>query len=150
VDRLAGAGDDDILIAGSTPYDDDPVALRAVMAEWTRRDLTYAERVNHLQNGGGLNGPVRLDATTVAGDGKRDQLTSGAGLDWFFASVGDRITGRKAAEIVTPEARPKTQAIAWSAPAAARGGAQSAVIEWSGKPAIPEFAIEVEDAALTL
>jgi hypothetical protein len=148
VDRLAGAGDDDILIAGSTPYEDDPVALRALMAEWTRRDLAYADRVNHLQNGGGRNGQVRLDSGAVADDGKRDQLTSGPGLDWFFASAGDRISGRKAPEILTPEARP-TVAIAWSAPAAASArrafGSEGFTM---AKPSIPEFAIEAEDIVL--
>jgi hypothetical protein len=147
VDRLSGAGDDDILIAGSTRYDDDPVALRAVLAEWNRRDLGYAERVDRLQGGVGSGGQVRLDASAVADDGRRDQISSGPGLDWFFASPGDRITGRKAAEIVTPEARAGTLAIVWSAPASGAPGAPR--ITGFSKPALPEFAIETEDGALT-
>jgi hypothetical protein len=115
------------------------------MAEWTRRDLGYAERVERLQSGVGSGGLVRLDASAVSDDGKRDQLSSGPGLDWFFASAGDRITGRKPGEILTPESMPRTSAIAWAA-APARASVPAAVVnDWFSRPAIPEFAIEVEE-----
>src|SRR5262249_23535620 len=53
-DRLIGNADDDILIGGFTDFDTQPAALAAVMAEWARTDLTYAQRIDHLQNGGGF------------------------------------------------------------------------------------------------
>jgi hypothetical protein len=145
-DGLAALGDDDILIAGSTPYDEDPGALRALLAEWTRKDLGYAERVEHLRSGGGRNGTVRLDAMTVTDDGERDRLESGPGRDWFFASAPDRITGRKAGEILTAEA-PSTMAITWSpSGAGALSAFQSARFS---KPSMPDFAIEDEPPFLS-
>jgi PKD repeat protein len=147
VDRLGGAGDGDILIGGATAYDDDPAALRAVMAEWTRTDLTYAERVDHLQNGGGRNGLVLLDAAAVSDDGRRDQVTGGRGLDWFFAGAGDRVTGRKAPEILAQEGLSRTFAIAWSLPAVDRATAEVANRRVAA-PGMPEFVIEGEDDAI--
>src|SRR5262249_20684108 len=57
-DRLNGNGDNDILVAGTTDFDANVLALNAVMAEWTRGDADYGQRVSHLRQGGGLNGTV--------------------------------------------------------------------------------------------
>ena len=46
-DRLVGEGGDDILVAGSTAYDSNWEALRAIRNEWTRTDIAYASRVDH-------------------------------------------------------------------------------------------------------
>ena len=161
MDVLVALGDDDILITGSTPYDDDPESLRAILAEWTRND-SYAARVEHLQTGVGPNGSVpRLDATVVADDGVKDRVTGGPGREWFFAGAGDRITGRKAPELITSEARSTTFAFARSAPASAGTGESrpsSVAVDWSsalgdnptsakkafGLAHIPEFTIEDE------
>jgi acrosin len=84
-DALFGEGGDDILIGGSAAFDEDADALGAIMAEWTRTDLTgtavsqYLLRVRHL-----------LGAVTgVRDDGVGDTLTAGAGVDWFFQLGAD-------------------------------------------------------------
>jgi len=66
--QLFGGNDDDILIGGTTNWDSDPqwqTAFTAIMAEWTRTDLGYTDRVNHIMNGGGLNDPFLLNPATV-------------------------------------------------------------------------------------
>jgi Ca2+-binding RTX toxin-like protein len=101
-DRIVGNADDDILVAGFTAYDANPVALRLVMREWLRCDQTYTQRVNALRNGGGLNGTIKLNDTTVSDDLVKDVLTGGAGRDWFlFDNDGlgkDKITDLSASE----------------------------------------------------
>jgi hypothetical protein len=99
-DTLLGSDGDDILIGGTTAHDTNLTALTALMAEWTRTDLGYAERIDHLQNGGGLNGSYRLNTSTVFSDGIANTLTGGAGLDWFFANDLDTITDRDPQEQV--------------------------------------------------
>jgi len=92
-DRLVGNADDDILIAGTTAFDGNTTALCAVMAEWTRTDRTYEQRIANLRDGGGHNGSYRLNTTTVFNDTAEDVLTGGSGLDWFlFDAVLDRAT----------------------------------------------------------
>lgn len=60
------------------------------MAEWTRLDQTYTQRVAHLKTAsGGLNGSNLLDATTLVDDAFSDSLTGGLDNDWFFAGPGD-------------------------------------------------------------
>jgi Ca2+-binding RTX toxin-like protein len=85
---LAGPGGD-LLIADATFFDASDPLLRAILAEWTRTDLTYDQRLDHLRNGTGLNvfngTPVRLNTTTVPDDGATAVLTGGAGQDWFVA-----------------------------------------------------------------
>src|SRR5262249_472900 len=62
IDILNAAKGDDILIAGSTSFDGvsatNQQALSALMAEWSRADLGYSDRINHLTGAtlGGLNG----------------------------------------------------------------------------------------------
>jgi hypothetical protein len=97
----AGPGDA-ILIAGTTAFDRDLTALTAIMREWGRTDATYAQRIDHLMSGTGLNGPVRLlSGTTVLDNGLADTLTGSAGMDWFFANLSrDRLNGRRPEERV--------------------------------------------------
>ncbi|MFN0040373.1 MAG: hypothetical protein ACKVP2_12745, partial [Burkholderiales bacterium] len=90
-DRLIGGAGEDILIAGSTVHDNDAHALCLIMREWTQDDC-YGTRVDHLKNGGGLNGTVRLNACTVQADDSVDRLTGAAGKDWIFADCGDKVT----------------------------------------------------------
>jgi Ca2+-binding RTX toxin-like protein len=153
-DALSGGAGDDILIAGRTVYDGEPAALRLVMAEWTRTDAAYAQRVERLRtggDGGGRNGMVRLDTATVLDDGLKDRLTGGAGLDWFFAGAPtiDKVTGRQATETLTRESLPSTFAIAWSAQGGdgSPGGSPEETV--SG-PSLPEFTIEDEDDPLVV
>lgn len=84
-DQLYGNGGEDILIAGSTTLDANPAALAAILAEWNR-NLPYADRVDHLLNGGGLNGAYLLNRAAYIGDGVKNTLTSGGDLDLFYGN----------------------------------------------------------------
>lgn len=86
-DRLLGLEGDDLLVGGTTTLDTNAVALRSVLAEWTRLDETYPQRINHLLVGGGLNGGVLLTAAVVRDDAARDELTGSADADWFWATL---------------------------------------------------------------
>jgi Ca2+-binding RTX toxin-like protein len=78
-DHLTGNADDDVLVGSATLLDADLDALRALQKEWTRTDLGFADRVKHLKNGGGHNGPFALDASTVIDDLLLDLLAGGSG-----------------------------------------------------------------------
>jgi hypothetical protein len=96
----AGPGGD-ILIGGTTSYDNNAAALGAVLAEWGRTDADYATRIAHLMNGGGLNGSTVLNTSTVHNDGVANSLYGGPGQDWFFAGVMDAIFNKASGETVT-------------------------------------------------
>ncbi len=81
---LTGSNDEDILVGGTTAYDSNPSALAAIMAEWTRTDLSYAAQVQHLLYGGGNNGLTVLNPTTFNTNGGHNTLTGGPGLDLFY------------------------------------------------------------------
>jgi hypothetical protein len=92
---LIGGNRDDILIAGTTDYDISDqwqAAFTALMNEWTQA-TDYASRADHVQNGGGLNDPYLLNATTVHSNGGGNTLNGhGGGADernLYFASPGD-------------------------------------------------------------
>ena len=91
VDSINGGVGEDILIGGTSTHEANIIALRSIMAEWSRTDQTYAQRIAHLSTAsGGLNGSTLLNATSIANDtNAADQLTGGVDNDWFFASVGD-------------------------------------------------------------
>ena len=106
-DRILGNAEDDILVGGTTDYDGNAAALRAIMAEWTS-ERTYDERVYELREGSdGLNEYLGdylhlLADITVHDDNAKDVLTGCAGSDWFFANLSlngddadrkDKITG---------------------------------------------------------
>ena len=95
----AGAGGD-ILIGGTTDYDNNAAALAAVLAEWSSSD-TYDNRRAHLTSGGGLNGSYQLNTGTVHDNGLADKLYGGAGMDWFFAGMADVIVNKTNGEAVT-------------------------------------------------
>jgi hypothetical protein len=74
---LIGGDADDILIAGTTSWDTNPnwkTAFASIMAEWARTDLGFDDRVQHIQNGGGLNGSYVLDGSTVSNNGGGNTL----------------------------------------------------------------------------
>lgn len=98
-DLLIGEAHDDILIAGSTTLDEDQDSLAAILAEWTSAN-SYAARVSNLRSGGGANGSVTLDSSTILDDGRVDTLIGNGGLDWFLDGKGDRIKDRTIGELV--------------------------------------------------
>ncbi len=83
---LVGGDGDDILIAGTTNYDNDQTELQAIIAEWTSAD-DYATRVANLMNG--EDAAPLLNATTVSSNGGGNTLDGNAGLDFFFANMDD-------------------------------------------------------------
>ncbi len=99
-DQITGNGGDDILIAGGTIYDNsssfdagNEAAFSAVMAEWTRKDRTAAQRIAALSSGVGPNAGYALNAANVYDDGASDTLIGGNGDDWFlFDSALDSVT----------------------------------------------------------
>jgi hypothetical protein len=81
---LIGQAGEDILVGGTTAYDTNLPALGAIMSEWTRTDLFYSDRVNHLLNGGGKNGSTVLNTSTFSTNGGHNTLNGGPGLDLFY------------------------------------------------------------------
>jgi Ca2+-binding RTX toxin-like protein len=99
LDQLYGDTGEDILIGGSTAHDNNDLALLSILAEWGRGDQTYAQRIDHLANGGGRNGDVRLRRVEITEDASADRLYGGnLALDWFFASTLDSLPDRTAQE----------------------------------------------------
>jgi|GEM_PF-2455227 len=93
-DSLTGSSGDDILIGGTTNCDNDPTALRTIMAEWTAT-RSLATRIDHLSNGRGLNGAYVLRlGQTVCDDRGCDVLLGGSGSDWFLCFYTDSLTDR--------------------------------------------------------
>lgn len=87
-DQLTGGTGDDLLIGGTTSYDSNLSALAAILAEWVRTDIGYDAKVDHLKNGGGLNGTVTLVlGSTVHDDAAGDSFAGGDGQDWFWAQL---------------------------------------------------------------
>jgi hypothetical protein len=101
----SAATSDNMLISGTTDYDDRLAALDAIFAEWTRTDLSYNNRYRDLVDGSGSRNPLNkvkgrlifLTADTVHGDGKADTLTGTTQTDpstgrrahnWFFDEDG--------------------------------------------------------------
>jgi hypothetical protein len=87
-DHLEAGTGSTILIGGSTDFDANLAALKVLLAEWSRTDLTYQQKVDHLTGAasGGLNGSFLLTTATVH-HGAGDELEGGAGLDLFFADL---------------------------------------------------------------
>ncbi|MEX2172733.1 MAG: Calx-beta domain-containing protein, partial [Pirellulaceae bacterium] len=92
-DKLFGEGHEDVLIGGSTAFDDDGEALDAIVAELTAGG-SFSSRVDNLRFGGGENGDITLDDSTLEDDGRKDDLYGGGGIDWFLTGRGDKVHGR--------------------------------------------------------
>jgi hypothetical protein len=99
-DVLFSESDQNIVIGGSTAFDQDQAALAAIMAEWTS-DHDRNTRIANLSGTGSgpsfdsrLNGNIFLTANgaaaTVLDDGVRDRLYVEE-LDWWFAGVHDKV-----------------------------------------------------------
>jgi Ca2+-binding RTX toxin-like protein len=101
-DSLFGTGGQDILFGGSTTYDANATALRAIMDEWTSSS-SYSDRVAHIlgTKPGGLNGSYFLNADTLVDDGQANVLWGGCSRDWFIVGETDKVKHHRHNEIVT-------------------------------------------------
>jgi Ca2+-binding RTX toxin-like protein len=90
-DAIMGDIGSDIVISGKTGFDTNATALKAIMAEWKRTDISYHERIDHLTGKtlGGLNGKYILTATKVTSDTNVDAVFGDAGQDWFWAPLSE-------------------------------------------------------------
>src|SRR5439155_17228318 len=99
-------GGDDILIGGTTAYDNDVAALIAIMDEWTSNHDFATRRANLTDTGSGLQWRLNADyflldsgsGQTVFNDSSSDTLTGSAGSDWFFAGTADKVTDLSASD----------------------------------------------------
>lgn len=90
-----GHSEEDILISGSTDFDENHLAaLCAIMDEWTRTDNSFENRVNNVYDGSGDSGALNaghmlIDRVTIS-DGDRDEVSGGGSdLDWLVVSESD-------------------------------------------------------------
>jgi hypothetical protein len=106
-DVLRARGTGTILIGGTTDFDGNATALASIMAEWSRTDESYAQRVSHLLGpnaggkAGGHNGSYYLNAQTVHDDGAKNVLKGSEAMDWFFAGAHDQVKHKHHGEVVT-------------------------------------------------
>lgn len=97
-DQLVGGSGDEILIGGTTDFDNNAAVLVSLLAEWSAKG-SRAKRLQHLRQGGGLNGGNKLiAATTVHDDNEPNNLTGNKGTDWYFQGLADVVHGRKKKE----------------------------------------------------
>ena len=75
----------DILVHGTTDYDANDAALKMILAEWNSPVDSYFARVEKLG--------LWLNDSTVHDDENEDHLVGTEGLDWFFAGLGDQVSG---------------------------------------------------------
>lgn len=79
-DALHGRGEEDILIGGTTAYDDDRLALSALLAIWAGPGSF------HARQGAIQSSLFPLTEETVFDDDDIDVLLGGLALDWIFES----------------------------------------------------------------
>jgi Ca2+-binding RTX toxin-like protein len=88
-DQLSGGAKSDLLISGTTVYDDNTAALTAILGEWSA-SRTLAARSQNIQTGKGsfLQGTgIHLTLNeTMFNDSDVDTLMGGADLDWFLVN----------------------------------------------------------------
>jgi Ca2+-binding RTX toxin-like protein len=86
-DSLNGGSGDDILVGGTTIYDNIFSAFDALSKEWslTTSAATFTSREGHIVNGGGANGTIKLNATTIStANNSSDKFTGGTNDDLIF------------------------------------------------------------------
>jgi hypothetical protein len=101
VDDIAGEDNQDIIFANSTTHESSTVNLGKILAEWKRNDITTNARIGHILGGGGLNGNVVFDSTTVINDNVADQLAGSDDTDWFVCGVTDHCNDILSGEVRT-------------------------------------------------
>jgi len=83
-DILLGGSKQDLLIGGSTVHDNNVSSIEAIMAEWTNPNHGRKRRLRFLSKGGGANGNIKLNQTTIIDDGVSDLLFGNQGQDSFW------------------------------------------------------------------
>ncbi len=85
-DIVRGGNGDDLLIGGTTSYDDDNQSLSQILALWSAPQ-TLAQRVAALTV---QDSPLRLSlGDTVQHDQSLDSLVGNAGADWYLQDAAD-------------------------------------------------------------
>jgi hypothetical protein len=110
---IGGFGDN-ILIGGTTDYDQNLTALHDFMTEWLRTDLSFHQRVaDILSAGAAVPSPLpvsalkgtgfKLNATTVHANQSTNVLVGGSGVgnDWFLWDSLDILLNKKAGDAST-------------------------------------------------
>jgi hypothetical protein len=100
-------------IGGTTNWDTNRAAFLAIMAEWDRTDLRFADRRSDLLSGTNRRSKKRLNQVngelilltpatnrtssngTVHADASRDVLLGGLGHNWFFYDADDTLNPRR-------------------------------------------------------
>jgi Ca2+-binding RTX toxin-like protein len=97
VDSLNGGNGNDLLVGNRVAYEDDLSAMQLVRQEWSRTDISIADRMAHLTGSlaGGLNGTYFLNTTTIQEDSAVDDLRGSGGTDWFFAAASGTWADRR-------------------------------------------------------
>jgi hypothetical protein len=83
---LFGRSAEDILIAGTTSFDQNEGALNALQLEWNQHQ-SYATRICNLRSTGSFMLTGSGTNATVFSSAKGDSLTGGTGQDWYFARL---------------------------------------------------------------
>ena len=100
LDTISGGDEEDILIAGRTTSDSNPANLAILLTGW-QATTSYSARVAKLRAGVGSPRVSLIKKKTVVNDsGHDDQLSGGAGTDWFFKATDDVITDLVAGELI--------------------------------------------------
>jgi Ca2+-binding RTX toxin-like protein len=90
-DTANGGNGSDLLIGGWTSYENNNAANReaicAIQDEWTHGPGGWKGHIDHLSNGGGLNGTTVLNSTSVFDDASSDLLHGAHGNDWFLLNT---------------------------------------------------------------
>jgi len=92
---LVGGTGDAVLIGGTTAYDNNALALQALLSTWSSSG-SYATRVGELTS----DPTYPLNANTVFGDNVVDALFGGSGTDFFFQSPSDNLQNTRSGETV--------------------------------------------------
>jgi hypothetical protein len=94
-DTITGGGGFNLLIGGTTAYDANLAALRALMQDWDDPTTTALDQlVNPLKSKKGVTVDgllLMLNSTTVQSDNAADSLLGGSGLNWFIKDKADII-----------------------------------------------------------
>jgi hypothetical protein len=101
--RVVGGGAGDVLIAGTTAYDQDRASLQAILDYWTLSGDDYATRAVNLQAGNGV--PQLSAGVTVFDNGAANPITgngnegTGALNLFFYTNAGGLPTDQRPGEV---------------------------------------------------